>query len=41
MGSNLSLLDETLIRLAASGKSGEEIERKTGIPAIEIGRAHV
>jgi hypothetical protein len=35
MGSNISLLDETLIRLAASGKSGEEIERKTGIPAIE------
>lgn len=40
MGSNLSLLDETLIRLAASGKSGEEIERKTGIPAIEA-VAHV
>ena len=40
MGSNLSLLDETLIKLAASGKSGEEIERKTGIPAIEA-VAHV
>ena len=35
MSRELSLLDETLIRLAASGKSGEEIERKTGIPAIE------
>lgn len=40
MGSNLSLLDETLIKLAASGKSGEEIERKTGIPALEA-VAHV
>lgn len=40
MGSSISLLDETLIRLAASGKSGEEIERKTGIPAIEA-VAHV
>jgi hypothetical protein len=40
MSRELSLLDETLIRLAASGKSGEDIERKTGIPAIEA-VAHV
>ena len=40
MSRELSLLDETLIKLAASGKSGEEIERKTGIPAIEA-VAHV
>lgn len=36
----LSLLDETLLGLAASGRSGEEIERKTGIPA-EQAVAHV
>lgn len=36
----LSLLDETLISLAASGRSGEEIERRTGIPA-EQAVAHV
>jgi hypothetical protein len=39
-GNGLSLLDETLISLAASGRSGEEIERKTGIPA-EQAVAHV
>jgi hypothetical protein len=38
--SGLSLLDETLISLAASGRSGEEIERRTGIPA-EQAVAHV
>jgi len=31
----VSLLDETLLRAAASGKSGEEIERITGIPAAQ------
>ena len=31
----VSLLDETLLRAAASGKSGEEIERLTGIPAAQ------
>lgn len=31
----LNLLDESLIRLAASGKSGEELERSTGIPAAQ------
>jgi hypothetical protein len=31
----ISLLDETLLRAAASGKSGEEIERLTGIPAAQ------
>ncbi len=36
MASNeLSLLDDTLIHLAASGASGEEIELKTGIPAAQ------
>lgn len=29
----ISLLDDTLIHLAASGASGEEMEMKTGIPA--------
>lgn len=38
--SGLSLLDETLISLAASGRSGEEMERRTGIPA-EQAVAHV
>ena len=34
MASNeISLLDDTLIHLAASGASGDEIEMKTGIPA--------
>lgn len=36
----LSLLDESLINLAASGASGEEMQRKTGIPA-EQAVAHV
>lgn len=31
----VSLLDETLIRAAASGKSGEEMEQLTGIPAAQ------
>lgn len=31
----VSLLDDTLIHLAASGASGEEIELKTGIPAAQ------
>lgn len=33
--SEISLLDDTLIHLAASGASGEEIEVKTGIPAAQ------
>lgn len=40
MSGELSLLDETLLGLAASGKSGEEMERKTGIPAAQA-LAHV
>ncbi len=35
MSKSLNLLDESLIRLAASGKSGEELERSTGIPAAQ------
>lgn len=36
MSSNeLSLLDEALIKAAASGKSGEEMETLTGIPAAQ------
>jgi hypothetical protein len=35
MSRALNLLDESLIRLAASGKSGEELERSTGIPAAQ------
>ena len=31
----VSLLDETLIRAAASGKSGEEMESLTGVPAAQ------
>ena len=31
----VSLLDETLIRAAASGKSGEEMEKLTGVPAAQ------
>lgn len=31
----VSVLDETLIHLAASGASGEEMEIKTGIPAAQ------
>jgi hypothetical protein len=33
--SEVSLLDESLIRAAASGKSGEEMEQLTGIPAAQ------
>ena len=33
MTREVSLLDETLIHLAASGVSGEEMERRTGVPA--------
>ena len=40
MAKELNLLDETLIRLAASGKSGEELERSTGIPSVQA-VAHV
>jgi hypothetical protein len=32
---SLSLLDEALLRAAASGKSGDEIARETGIPAAQ------
>lgn len=35
MSKEVSLLDETLIHLAASGKSGDEMEQKTGIPASQ------
>ena len=36
MASNeVSLLDDTLIHLAASGASGEEMQMKTGIPAAQ------
>jgi hypothetical protein len=35
MSRALNLLDESLIRLAASGKSGQELERSTGIPAAQ------
>jgi len=31
----VSLLDETLIKAAASGKSGDEMEQLTGIPAAQ------
>ena len=31
----VSLLDETLIRAAASGKSGEEMDSLTGVPAAQ------
>ena len=31
----VSLLDETLIRAAASGKSGDEMESLTGVPAAQ------
>lgn len=40
MASGLSLLDETLISLAASGASGEEMEQRSGVPA-ERAVAHV
>jgi hypothetical protein len=36
----VSLLDETLIKLAASGKSGDEMEAMTGVPAPQA-IAHV
>jgi hypothetical protein len=35
MSNEVSLLDETLIRAAAAGKSGEEMELLTGIPAAQ------
>lgn len=35
MSKEISLLDETLIKLAASGKSGEEMAQMTGIPAAQ------
>lgn len=35
MAKEVSLLDETLIRLAADGKSGNEMELLTGIPASQ------
>lgn len=35
LASNISLLDEALLRAAASNKSGDEIERLTGIPAAQ------
>ena len=35
MSTEVSLLDETLIRAAAAGKSGEEMESLTGIPAAQ------
>lgn len=35
MSTEVSLLDETLIRAAAAGKSGEEMEQLTGIPAAQ------
>ena len=33
--SEVSLLDETLIRASAAGKSGEEMEQLTGVPAAQ------
>lgn len=33
--SEVSLLDETLIRAAAAGKSGDEMEQLTGVPAAQ------
>ena len=35
MSKEVSLLDETLIRLAAAGRSGEEMESLTGVPAAQ------
>jgi hypothetical protein len=35
MSGEVSLLDETLLRAAASGKSGEEMEQLTGVPAAQ------
>lgn len=35
MSGEVSLLDETLMRAAAAGKSGEEMEMLTGIPAAQ------
>lgn len=35
MGKEVALLDELLIKAAAGGKSGDEIERMTGIPAAQ------
>jgi hypothetical protein len=35
MGKEVALLDDLLIKAAAGGKSGDEIERMTGIPAAQ------
>jgi hypothetical protein len=35
MGKAVSVVDEILLRAAAGGKSGDEIERATGIPAAQ------
>jgi len=35
MGKAVSVVDEILLRAAAGGKSGEEIEKATGIPAAQ------
>jgi len=35
MSKSLSVIDEVLLRAAAGGKSGEEIEKATGIPAAQ------
>jgi hypothetical protein len=35
MGKEVALLDDLLIKAAAGGKSGDEIERLTGIPAAQ------
>lgn len=35
VSNEVSLLDDTLIHLAASGASGEEMQMKTGIPAVQ------
>lgn len=35
MSKSLSVIDEVLLRAAAGGKSGDEIEKATGIPAAQ------
>jgi len=35
MAKELNLLDQSLLEAAASGKSGEEIEKQTGVPAAQ------
>lgn len=35
MAGEVSLLDETLLRAAASGRSGEEMEQLSGVPAAQ------